>query len=129
MSGRVRVSTGSEWERCVGYSRAIRAGKHVFVAGTTALRDGEVVGCGNAYAQTARALEIINETLQQVGAQMADVVRTRLFVTDISRWQEIGRAHGDVFGDIRPVSTMVEVRALIHPDLLVEVEAEAIIDE
>lgn len=129
MEERIRVSTESLWEQFVGYSRAMRVGRHVFVAGTTAMRNGTVVGPGDAYVQTVRALEIIEEALQQAGARMADVVRTRLFVTDISRWEQIGRAHGEVFGAVRPATTMVEVRALIHPDLLVEVEAEAVISD
>lgn len=129
MGERVRISSGSAWEPVVGYSRAIRIGNRVEVAGTTAMKDGEIVGVGDAYAQTVRALEIIKESLERVGARLSDVVRTRMFVTDISRWEEIGRAHGEFFRDIRPVATMVEVRALIEPELLVEIEAEAVVDD
>lgn len=129
MEERVRISSGSAWEPVVGYSRAIRIGNRVEVAGTTAMKDGEIVGVGDAYAQTVLALEIIKESLERVGAKLSDVVRTRMFVTDISRWEEIGRAHGEFFRDIRPVATMVEVKALIEPELLVEIEAEAIIGQ
>jgi len=129
MQKRVRVSSGSAWESIVGYSRAIRVGHRVEVAGTTAIKDGEIVGVDDAYVQTVRALEIIKESLEQVGAKLSDVVRTRMFVTDISRWEEIGKAHGEFFRDIRPVTTMVEVKALIEPELLVEIEAEAVIDD
>lgn len=128
MSERIRVSTGSPWEPVVGYSRAVRAGNIVEVAGTTAMRDGQVVGKGNAYEQTKTILEMIESALKQVGASMSDVVRTRMFVTDISQWEEIGRAHGEYFKDIRPVATMVEVKALIAPELLVEIEAQAIMN-
>ena len=114
----IRVSTGSAWEPIVGYSRAIRVGNRVEVAGTTA------VSGDDAYQQTVHALTIIKESLEKVGAQMADVVRTRMFVTDISKWTEFGRAHGEFFRDIRPVATMVEVKALIDPRLLIEIEAE-----
>ena len=125
---RLLVSSGAPWEPTVGYSRAVRVGNVVEVAGTTALRDGAVVGEGDAYAQTVRALEIIGEALRAAGATFADVVRTRLFVVDIVRDQEaVGRAHGEVFGAIRPAATMVEVRRLIDARLLVEIEATAII--
>lgn len=124
---RANIATGSPWEPVVGYSRAVRVGNVVEVAGTTAMRDGEVVGKGDAYAQTRYILQMIEEVLRQVGADMSDVVRTRMFVTDISKWEEIGRAHGEFFKDIRPVATMVEVKGLIDPDLLVEIEAQAII--
>lgn len=129
MSERMRVSTGSPWEPIVGYSRAIRVGNRVEVAGTTAVKDGKLVGVGDAYVQTLCILEIIKEALEKVGATLSDVVRTRMFVTDISKWEEIGKAHGEYFRDIRPVATMVEVKALIEPELLVEIEVEAIINE
>ncbi|HKX65778.1 MAG TPA: RidA family protein [Intrasporangium sp.] len=125
---RQRMSTGSPWEDLVGYSRAVRVGDTVHVSGTTAVRDGQVVGAGDAYTQTKVALDIVTAALAELGATPADVVRTRMFVTDISRWEEYGRAHGEVFGDLRPTASMLEVSALIHPDLLVEIEAEAIVD-
>jgi enamine deaminase RidA (YjgF/YER057c/UK114 family) len=124
---RTNVGTGAPWERSVGYSRAVRVGDLVHVAGTTALRDGEVVGRGDAFTQAKVALQIIGEALTEVGAGYADVVRTRMYVTDISRWEEVGRAHGEVFADVRPAATMVEVAALIEPDLLVEIEVEAVV--
>lgn len=123
---RQNISGTSPWEARVGYSRAVRVGNTVHVAGTTATRDS-VVGVGDAYMQTRVALEIIQGALAEAGARLEDVVRTRLFVTDISRWEEIGRAHGEVFGEIRPASTMVQVSALIDPAHLVEIEAEAVI--
>lgn len=125
---RQRVSTGSPWEDLVGYSRAMRVGNTIHVSGTTAVRDGQVVGAGDAYTQTTVALEILSAALAELGATPADVVRTRMFVTDISRWEEYGRAHAEVFRDVRPTASMLEVSALIHPDLLVEIEAEAIVD-
>ena len=129
MSDRKQVFTGSPWEPVVGYCRAIRVGNRVEVAGTTAMQGGEVVGEGDAYLQTKQVLATIDAALQEVGATLSDVVRTRMFVTDISQWEAIGRAHGEVFRDICPVATMVEVKALIDPRLLVEIEAEAIISE
>jgi enamine deaminase RidA (YjgF/YER057c/UK114 family) len=122
-----QVSTGSPWEDVVGYSRAVRVGDTVHVAGTTATRDGQVVGVGDAYTQTKVALEIVVAALAEVGATPGDVVRTRIFVTDISQWEAIGRAHGEVFHDVRPASSMIQVAALIDPDLLVEIEADAIV--
>lgn len=127
MTKRISVLTGSPWEPLVGYCRAIRVGNIVEVAGTTSMKDGEIIGKGNAYLQTVQILKTIEEALLKVGARLEDVVRTRMFVTDISQWEEIGRAHGEYFKDIRPVATMVEVKALIDPELLVEIEAQAII--
>ena len=124
---RQNISSNSPWEKSVGYSRAVRVGNVIHVAGTTATVDGEVVGVGDAYEQTHAILKIIRAALAEAGASMADVVRTRIFVTDMSRWEEVGRAHGEVFGTIRPAATMVQVAALIDPDHLVEIEVEAII--
>lgn len=126
---RKRYATGSPWEPIVGYSRAVRVGNTVEIAGTTAMKDGQVVGVGDPYRQTVEILKTIEEALTHVGAKLEHVVRTRMFVTDISQWEEIGRAHGEVFRDIRPVATMVEVKALIDPELSVEIEVQAIVTE
>lgn len=129
MSSRQNISSGAPWESVVGYSRAVRTGPHISVAGTAPVGDdGEVVGVGDAYLQTKRCIEIIEQALEAAGAGLEHVVRTRLFVTDISLWEAVGRAHGEVFGDIRPACTMVEVKALIDPDMLVEIEADAFVD-
>ena len=114
----------------VGYSRAVRVGRFVSVAGTTATDDqGRLVGAGDAYAQTVRAIQNIAAALERVGGALTHVVRTRMFVTDISQWEDIGRAHGEHFKDIRPATTMIEVSRLIDPDMLVEIEADAVLDE
>ena len=124
------ISSGTKWEPVVGYSRAVRVGPHVHVSGTTAVdAAGQLVGRGDAYAQTAFILKKIETALVQAGATLAEVTRTRMFVTDISMFESIGRAHGEVFGAIRPASTMVEVRALVDPDMLVEIEADAYLEE
>jgi isochorismate pyruvate lyase len=123
-----RAFTGAPWERHVGYCRALRAGERVFVTGTTAVNpDGTIHGPGDGYEQARRCLEIIERSLAEVGARMEHVTRTRMFVTDIDRWREFGRAHAEVFGDHPPTTTMVEIRRLIHPDMLIEIEADAVI--
>jgi enamine deaminase RidA (YjgF/YER057c/UK114 family) len=120
-----RVSSAAPWEAVVGYSRAVAAGDHVWVTGCTSIEGGEVVHTGDPYAQTVQAIRNIGWALEQFGASLEDVVRTRMFVTDVSRWQEYGRAHGEAFGEILPATSMVEVSALIDPRMLVEVEAVA----
>ncbi|QTH44218.1 RidA family protein [Cohnella sp. LGH] len=124
---RKRVFTESPWEPLVGYCRAIRIGDRIEVAGTTAMKDGEVVGVGNPYEQTKFILQTIEQALIELGSGMSDVVRTRMFVTDISKWEEIGKAHGEFFKEVQPAATMVEVQALIDPRLLVEIEVYAIL--
>lgn len=121
------VGTGTEWESSVGYSRAVRVDDRVLVAGTTATdADGEVVAAGDPYRQTTVALDNVEAALEEAGASLADVVRTRMYVTDIDRWEAYGRAHGERFVDIRPVTSMVEVSRLIDPAMMIEIEAEAV---
>jgi len=130
MSDRKNICSGAPWESIVGYSRAVRIGNHVWVAGTTATADdGSIVGVGNAAAQTHYVLQKIDRALREAGSSLRDVVRTRSFVTDISQWEAIGRVHGQYFGDIRPAATMVEVSKLIDPDHLVEIEVDAYMSE
>lgn len=124
------MSSGTHWEDAVGYSRAVRVGPFVYVSGTTATgEDGNIVGVNDPYAQAKQALSNVEAALRGVGTELSDVVRTRIYVTDIDHWEEVGRAHGELFGEVRPATSMVEVRRLISPEMIVEIEADAVVGD
>jgi enamine deaminase RidA (YjgF/YER057c/UK114 family) len=128
MTKRLNIPAGTIWEDVVGYSRAVKTGNIIEVSGTAAVEGSKVIGKGNAYEQTKFVIQKIEKALNEAGASLKNVVRTRIYVTDISKWEEIGRAHGEFFKEIKPATTMVEVKALIDPDLMIEIEATAVVE-
>ncbi len=128
MNKRINIPAGTIWEDIVGYSRAVKVGNIIEVSGTAAVDNGKVVGKDNAYEQTKFICEKIKKTLESLGSSMKDIVRTRIYVTDITKWEEIGKAHGEFFRNIKPAASMIEVKSLIDPDMIVEIEATAIIE-
>ncbi len=128
MTNRLKISSNAPWENIVGYSRAVKTGNIIEVSGTAPVKDGKTFASGNAYEQAKCCIQIIEKALKEAGADLSDVVRTRMFVTDISKWEEFGKAHGEFFNKIKPATSMVEVKSLISPDMLIEIEATAVID-
>lgn len=128
MKERINISSGAPWENTVGYSRAVKIGNLIEVSGTAPVKEGKTFAPGNAYEQAKCCIQIVEQALKQTGASLKNVIRTRMFVTDISKWEEFGKAHGEFFGEIKPATSMVEVKSLISSDMLIEIEATALID-